>query len=493
MKAWSDLGAGARTVVSVAGAGAALALGVVISGWRPEAGGGTGGGGGTEPAAQVAQLPQEGQTEDSAAQAGQGGAVAAADAPSGAADIAAPVITTWAVAPGGHATIGGLGEPDAQVLVLVDAAEIGTTRVTRGGEFALVTTLAPNPSPAILSLMMVLEDGRRIPSAEVIAMGPVAGAAVPLAETAAAQTATGAAATAEQLPDLAPVAIAEAAAEAAPVALKISEEGVVLLQPANPASTNPVPPVLVQTISYLSPGIVQIGGSGAPGAYIRLYLDDQPVGPAEVGVEGSGGWQAEIPGIAPGLYTLRVDQLDGEGKVTSRVEIPFRRETPEALATLAGGSVDAAGTGTPPPENTRPEGLSSEIAPQPAEALAVVAAAPEPEPGAQAASEAVPAELAALAMAEAALPETSEQPLASAAPAGAEAPAPAVPGIPVQTALPASPAISVTVQPGHTLWAIAREEFGEGVLYVQLFEANRDRIIDPDLIYPGQVFTIPGR
>ncbi|MBJ2150847.1 LysM peptidoglycan-binding domain-containing protein [Paracoccus sp. IB05] len=378
------------------------------------------------------------------------------------------------------------------------------TRVTRGGEFALVTTLAPNPSPAILSLVMVLEDGRRIPSAEVIAMGPVTGAVVPPAENAAAQTATGetatgAAATAEQLPDFAPVAIAEAGAEAAPVALKISEEGVVLLQPANPADTHLVSPVLVQTISYLSPGIVQIGGSGAPGAFIRLYLDDQPVGPAEVGVEGAGGWQAEIPAIAPGLYTLRVDQLDGGGKVTSRVEIPFRRETPEALATLAGGGVDAAATGTPPPENTRPEGLSPEAAPQPAEAaaLAVVAAAPEPEPepqpGAQAASEAVPAELAALARAEAALPETSEQPLASAAPAGAEAPAPAVPGIPIQTALPASPAISVTVQPGHTLWAIAREEFGEGVLYVQLFEANRDRIIDPDLIYPGQVFTIPGR
>lgn len=493
MKAWSDLGAGARTVVSVAGAGAVLALGLVISGWRPEAGGGTGGGEGTEPAAQIAQLPQDGQTEDSAAQAGQGGAAAAADAPSDAADIAAPVITTWAVAPGGHATIGGLGEPDAQVLVLVDGAEIGMTRVTRGGEFALVTTLAPNPSPAILSLVMVLEDGRRIRSAEVIAMGPVTGSVVPPAETAAAETATGAAATGEQAPDFAPVAIAETGAEAAPVALKISEEGAVLLQPANPANTHLVPPVLVQTISYLSPGIVQIGGSGAPGAYIRLYLDDQPVGPAEVGVEETGGWQAEIPGIAPGLYTLRVDQLDAGGKVTSRVEIPFRRETPEALATLAGGGVDAAGTGTPPPENTRPEGLSSEIAPQPAEALAVEAAAPEPEPGAQAASEAVPAELAALAMAEAALPETSEQPLASAAPAGAEAPAPAVPGIPVQTALPASPAISVMVQPGHTLWAIAREEFGEGVLYVQLFEANRDRIIDPDLIYPGQVFTIPGR
>lgn len=50
---------------------------------------------------------------------------------------------------------------------------------------------------------------------------------------------------------------------------------------------------------------------------------------------------------------------------------------------------------------------------------------------------------------------------------------------------------AVTVQPGNTLWAIARENYGEGILYVRLYEANRDRIRDPDLIYPGQVFDIP--
>ena len=49
----------------------------------------------------------------------------------------------------------------------------------------------------------------------------------------------------------------------------------------------------------------------------------------------------------------------------------------------------------------------------------------------------------------------------------------------------------VTVQPGFTLWAIAREKYGKGDLYVRVFEANRERIKDPDLIYPGQVFTVP--
>ncbi|WP_170375876.1 LysM peptidoglycan-binding domain-containing protein [Ruegeria atlantica] len=55
----------------------------------------------------------------------------------------------------------------------------------------------------------------------------------------------------------------------------------------------------------------------------------------------------------------------------------------------------------------------------------------------------------------------------------------------------APPIRSVTVQKGDTLWAISRERFGDGVLYVKLFEANRSAIRDPDLIYPGQIFTIP--
>jgi nucleoid-associated protein YgaU len=59
------------------------------------------------------------------------------------------------------------------------------------------------------------------------------------------------------------------------------------------------------------------------------------------------------------------------------------------------------------------------------------------------------------------------------------------------TADPAAAPITITVQPGFTLWAIARDTYGDGVLYVQVFEANRDKIKDPDLIYPGQVFTVP--
>ena len=49
----------------------------------------------------------------------------------------------------------------------------------------------------------------------------------------------------------------------------------------------------------------------------------------------------------------------------------------------------------------------------------------------------------------------------------------------------------VTVQPGDHLWGIATRRYGEGIRYVKVFEANRDQIRDPDLIYPGQIFELP--
>ena len=57
--------------------------------------------------------------------------------------------------------------------------------------------------------------------------------------------------------------------------------------------------------------------------------------------------------------------------------------------------------------------------------------------------------------------------------------------------LPAEATALVVVQPGNSLWRIARRRYGLGPQYVQIFEANRDQISDPDLIYPGQIFELP--
>ena len=49
----------------------------------------------------------------------------------------------------------------------------------------------------------------------------------------------------------------------------------------------------------------------------------------------------------------------------------------------------------------------------------------------------------------------------------------------------------VFVQPGNSLWRLARRSYGEGLRYTEIYEANKDEIRNPDLIYPGQVFVLP--
>ncbi len=49
----------------------------------------------------------------------------------------------------------------------------------------------------------------------------------------------------------------------------------------------------------------------------------------------------------------------------------------------------------------------------------------------------------------------------------------------------------VVVRPGECLWVIAEHAYGNGVRYTLVFQANHAQIRDPNLIYPGQVFTLP--
>ena len=49
-----------------------------------------------------------------------------------------------------------------------------------------------------------------------------------------------------------------------------------------------------------------------------------------------------------------------------------------------------------------------------------------------------------------------------------------------------------TVVAGDTLSMIAKRELGDATKWKQIYEANKDTIKNPDLIYPGQTFKIPG-
>lgn len=50
-----------------------------------------------------------------------------------------------------------------------------------------------------------------------------------------------------------------------------------------------------------------------------------------------------------------------------------------------------------------------------------------------------------------------------------------------------------TVKKGDTLSQIAQDQYGDANRYPEIFDANRDILIDPDRIRPGQVLSIPGK
>lgn len=186
------------------------------------------------------------------------------------------------------------------------------------------------------------------------------------------------------------------AQSAAPVAvLRATRDGVELLQPVSPEQPDAMASIALDTISYSDEGEVELTGRARGNSVVRVYLDNKAVADLDASAEGK--WQGELTGVEPGVYTLRLDELNAKGDVLSRMETPFKREAPEVLNPPTSG--DAPG----------------------------------------------------------------------------------------QTAL----VRAVTVQKGDTLWAISRDRYGEGLLYVRVFEANRESIRDPDLIYPGQVFTLP--
>lgn len=49
-----------------------------------------------------------------------------------------------------------------------------------------------------------------------------------------------------------------------------------------------------------------------------------------------------------------------------------------------------------------------------------------------------------------------------------------------------------TVKSGDCLWNIAKSLLGSGSRYTEIYNLNKDKIKNPNLIYPGQVLRIPG-
>jgi len=50
---------------------------------------------------------------------------------------------------------------------------------------------------------------------------------------------------------------------------------------------------------------------------------------------------------------------------------------------------------------------------------------------------------------------------------------------------------TTTVSRGDTLWRLSQATYGVGTRYATIYNANRQQIRNPNLIYPGQVFVMP--
>ena len=88
-------------------------------------------------------------------------------------------------------------------------------------------------------------------------------------------------------------------------------------------------------------------------------------------------------------------------------------------------------------------------------------------------------------------PPAAEAPAPEVVPAAAEEPAPAPEPEPAPAPQPPPPpaARTYTVVSGDTLWAISERFYGDGSKFQAIADASG--ISNPDLIYPGQVLTIP--
>ena len=386
-----------------------------------------------------------------------------------AAAATAPEFDIVRVAPDGQTLVAGSALGAQLVRIIIDGVEVGDATVDGTGKFVAFFELANSDQPRVVSLLSEGELGQAESRDQVIIAPSVQQAVaeeepdtvVSDAETAAEQVAqadnteaSDASAPAQDVtvldteevaplkpsenrpdvadadtssPDAASDATPTVRAEAPPEPLQDTETPAATELAALPATTDPATPtqpdvadapavilstddgvevlqsagrepevldqIALDAITYEDAGAVALTGRGSADEFVRVYIDNQPIRTTEVTPDGR--WRVDLPDVDSGTYTLRVDAVDSEGTVTSRVESPFRREDPALLAQAI----------------------------ERGEAAATVQV--------------------------------------------------------------------VTVQPGNTLWAIARDRYGEGPAYVRVFEANRDRIRDPDLIYPGQVFSIP--
>ena len=310
-----------------------------------------------------------------------------------AADV--PSFDVVRVTPAGEAVIAGRAAPGSKVMIYDRKKLVGETTANDKGEWVLVPEGRLNPGDANLSITAERPDGTSTASEKVVVLmvpkETVSSKPAPQGQAARKstqpQSAQSQQAQSKSVPSESAAKQTSVPQPRQPVAVLVPRDGAgpaTILQEPQPGPGVGTDSLRLQVIDYDEKGNLTLGGRGQPQAFLRAYLDNKVLGEADVPEDGK--WQLQPNGpVAPGTYTLRIDQLVS-GKVAQRIELPFTRSRP--VSELPGDTF-------------------------------------------------------------------------------------------------------VVVQPGNSLWRLARRSYGDGILYSVIYQANLDQIRDPDLIYPGQVFALP--
>ncbi|UVF18162.1 LysM peptidoglycan-binding domain-containing protein [Microvirga terrae] len=415
------LGAAAAAVVAVL-------LGVLYWSWsgKPEASQ-------NAAPAQTAQTPTPGAP-------GPGQQAAAKPAASSEAPAAKPKDTPIApsfdlvrVEPDGESVIAGRAAPGATIELLRGDQVHARAAADASGLFAIVPPPLP-PGSHLVALQSIAPDGTRQRSAQSVTVvisdaktRPLVTLTAPDQPTVVLSNPEPPAKVAEEpksdtkTADTQPVAPPPAAQQQAGLAPTVSPPPAAPGQPAQPA---PRPEIKIVTVEA-EEGKLFVSGLSAPGATVRLYLNESLIAPGGAGGDGKVSFSIGS-GVRPGDYRIRLDDVDPvSGQVRSRAEVGFNVPVQVASAQpQTAGSSPSAGSSAP---------ASREVA--------------------------------------SALPEGQMASVGSVV----------------------IPNINTTiVSRGDNLWRISQRIYGKGLRYTVIYGANQEQIRNPDLIYPGQVFVLPG-
>lgn len=231
-----------------------------------------------------------------------------------------------------------------------------------------------------------------------------------------------------------------------------------------PVEVSSLAPVLIEAADVEN-GKIFIAGKGEPLTSINIYLENKLLGSAQVAENGSFLFEGSSQ-IEAGRHNIRADMTKGGASVLARAEVTLVHEPVAPVV----------------PQQQEPKVEVATLEPE-----AEVAPKVERE------SEIEPDETPTLPSFEAKeVEEKSEVTIETEQVASIKAPDAEV----KQQALGSEKkeiqtGSAVIIRRGDNLWTVARRNYGAGIRYTTIFDANRDQVRDPHKIFPGQVLKIP--